>query len=121
MGGDGQVIDLSGRGISMLSRTRWLRNRKLVEIDRQLTKLIKSVLDEDHFKASQDIQKKVAAREKRQEKVEQIKEPRQLRKERYAIVRWPSPLEFFVKQEEPCAKPASVGQRPSDESEESKE
>lgn len=59
-------------------------------------KLLKSVLDEDHFKASQDIQKKVADIENRQEKVEQIKEERDDCKRE--AMKWLSPLEFFVKQ-----------------------
>jgi len=95
-------------------------NTNLVEVNR-LTNLIKSILDEDHFKASQDIQKKVAAIDERQQEEKRIKEERRQQKERDAIVKWLSPLDFFAKQKETFAKAAPIGQWLLDDSEEFRE
>lgn len=109
-------------------------NEKVAEIDR-LTKLISSILREDdskrsqtHFKVSQTTNKivdatdrKVDAIDKRLEKEERIKEQRRRQKERDAIVKWLSPLEFYVVQEDTFAKAAPIGQWLLDESEEFRE
>lgn len=89
-------------------------NQKLVEIDR-LTNTINAILSDDHFagqmKASQNIEKKLDAFEKRQEKEERIKQERRQQKERDAIVKWLSPLDFRATHGEKLAKAApDIGQ-----------